>query len=168
MVTQARARTPMLPERRRWFVERYMGEARGNATKAARLAGYKSPAVEGSRLLRNAEVREAIDERTQADPAVKDREHLQRWWSAVVDDVSADLGQRLRASELLAKSQGAFVVIAKAGSPADAASDDELEAELRRRGFIDVRKLNDIPGLLNPAALQEYLRNGRGGIGDDD
>ena len=54
-----------LNERQRKFVERYM--AHGNATQAARKAGYKGDeatlATAGWRLMRNAEVRAAIEAR---------------------------------------------------------------------------------------------------------
>lgn len=47
------------------FVEAYLGTARGNATQAARRAGYEGTAevlkVQGSRLLTNANVRRAIE-----------------------------------------------------------------------------------------------------------
>lgn len=52
-----------LAERRKLFVEYYLGDARGNGTKAARLAGYEYPSEEAYRLLRNAQVRARIDER---------------------------------------------------------------------------------------------------------
>ncbi len=49
------------------FIDAYLGEANGNATKAAQLAGYagndESIRVEGSRLLTNANVRAEIEKR---------------------------------------------------------------------------------------------------------
>lgn len=42
------------------FVAAYVGEARGNATKAARLAGYAKPGQEGHRLLKNADIQAAV------------------------------------------------------------------------------------------------------------
>lgn len=104
-----------LSERERRFVEAYMGKAAGNATKAATLAGYAkgSAKVTASRLLTKANVRTAIDSRTAADPNVSDRETRQRFWT----DVMAGRGKfartamkdRLKASELLGKTQGDFV-----------------------------------------------------------
>lgn len=38
------------------FVAAYLGEANGNATRAARLAGYRQPAKQGPRLLKKAEI----------------------------------------------------------------------------------------------------------------
>lgn len=44
------------------FVAAYIGEARGNASEAARIAGYKHPGQEGHRLLKNDEIASAIQE----------------------------------------------------------------------------------------------------------
>ena len=54
-----------LTEKQRAFVAAYIGEARGNATQAARLAGYSGGdaacAVMGSELLRHPKVTQAIE-----------------------------------------------------------------------------------------------------------
>lgn len=55
-----------LTTRQRLFVEHYLGPAGGNATEAARLAGYASPGQEGHRLLKNAEIAAAIEGRVAA------------------------------------------------------------------------------------------------------
>lgn len=52
-----------LTPRRRAFVNYYCGAARFNGTEAARLAGYKVPRQEASRLLSNADVRAVLEER---------------------------------------------------------------------------------------------------------
>ncbi len=54
-----------LTDKRHKFVEAYVGPARLNATKAALLAGYaeSGAGTEGSRLLQNAAVRDAIAKR---------------------------------------------------------------------------------------------------------
>lgn len=97
-----------LPEKRRRFVEAYLGEAKGNSTEAARIAGYKHPNVEGSRLLAQASVRAAVDERMAADPMVKTREQILRWWSDMMNS-GEEARDRIKASELLAKAHGMFV-----------------------------------------------------------
>ena len=55
--------TKELAHKRKLFIEFYLGEAKGNGTKAARLAGYEFPSEEAYRLLRIAQVRARIDER---------------------------------------------------------------------------------------------------------
>ena len=63
------AETLGLKERR--FVDAYLGTTRGNATQAARQAGYSGSSevlkVQGSRLLTRANVRALIDRRLQAE-----------------------------------------------------------------------------------------------------
>jgi hypothetical protein len=49
-----------LTGKRRAFIDAYLGEASGNATEAARIAGYATPKQEGSRLLREPAVESAI------------------------------------------------------------------------------------------------------------
>src|ERR1700687_704595 len=100
-----------LSERERRFVECFMGTAAGNATKAARLAGYARTTAEkqASRLLGNVGIRQAIQERVQRDPHVAAREDLQRWWTSVYRNPTVEYRDRLKASELLGKSQAVFV-----------------------------------------------------------
>ena len=64
----------------------------------------------GCRLLKQACVRAAIDGRVAADPKVHGRERIQQFWSEVMDSGSAEMKDRLQASQLLARSQGMFVV----------------------------------------------------------
>lgn len=104
-----------LSERERCFVEAYMGQAAGNATKAAIAAGYsqKTAASIASRLLRKVKIKKAIKTRVKADPKAATREDRQRFWTNVMDGTGkfAKVGMkdRLKASELLGKSQGDFV-----------------------------------------------------------
>ena len=50
-----------LPPKRRAFVLAYLGEAKGNATEAARMAGYAHPGTQGHRLLQNVHVASALE-----------------------------------------------------------------------------------------------------------
>lgn len=92
-----------------------MGAAAGNASEAARLAGYsvKAAKVQGCRLLTKANVQAAIAERVTTDPQIATREARQRLWSDIAfgRGVYADaaLKDRLKASELLGKSQADFI-----------------------------------------------------------
>jgi len=101
-----------LTEKQRKFVEAFMGPAKGNATEAARIAGYSGNDATlrnaGSRLLTNANISEAIKERQESDPLVADREERQRFWSEVMRNDQADMRDRLKASEILGKSQADF------------------------------------------------------------
>lgn len=106
-----------LNERQRRFVEAYMGRAEGNATEAARMAGYGENsddgylAVQGSRLIGNDKIREAIAARVVNDPLVADREELQRFFTLVMrgeEGEGVQMKDRLKAAELLGKTRAEF------------------------------------------------------------
>lgn len=120
-------------DRRKKFVDEYI--LTGNATEAAKRAGYsgKTAYSQGERLLRNAEVRAAIDKRLKAASSDKtlDQRALLEFLSAVVRgevndetvqnrligkgcsivehvELRASVRERVRAAELLLKIYGAF------------------------------------------------------------
>jgi phage terminase small subunit len=47
------------------FIAAYLGEAHGNATEAARIAGYKQPQVQGPRLLHNVAISARVSEHVE-------------------------------------------------------------------------------------------------------
>jgi phage terminase small subunit len=99
-----------LTEKQRRFVEAYMGAAAGNATEAARLAGYSGGPVTlasvGKENLRKPPVLKAINERRSSRPDIATREERQRFWSDVMRGAEeAEMKDRLKASELLGKTQ---------------------------------------------------------------
>ncbi len=63
----------------------------------------------GHQNLINPAIQAAIDERVAADPAVATREERQQFWTKIMNDTGEDMRDRLRASEILGKSQGDFV-----------------------------------------------------------
>jgi phage terminase small subunit len=87
----------------------------GNATSSYIRAGYKtegnSAEVNASRLLRNAQVLEYIKERNeQLDVQfIADITETKRFWTEIMRDDGADIKDRLKASEYIAKTNGAFV-----------------------------------------------------------
>ena len=98
-----------LTEKQKRFVELY----NGNATEAAQLAGYapKNAHITGYKLLRDSKIKKALEERLKkADgPHIASREERQAFWTKVFYDENCDMAHRLRASELLAKSNADFV-----------------------------------------------------------
>jgi phage terminase small subunit len=105
-----------LPPKRRAFVLELVGKAAGNATEAARSAGYAKPGEEGYRLLKNAQVAAALSElRSKRENAkIATAEELRQFWTSVQrgeipPDGSAALRDRIKASELLGKSQAMFL-----------------------------------------------------------
>lgn len=82
-----------LTYRQRLFVEAYLGEANGNGTRAAQMAGFGAPnvaAVAAHRLLRNAKIAALIEQRV-ASAAMPANEVLAR----LSEYASADLGNYL-------------------------------------------------------------------------
>lgn len=117
-----------LTEKQRRFVEAYTGPAQGNATAAARAAGYsgddRALAVRGAETVRNRKVADAIAEMTAAvrKAAIMTAEERQTWLTSVVNgevpdsvlvdgvpmEAPAKLKDRLTASEQLSKMQGSY------------------------------------------------------------
>ena len=140
-----------MSEKQKRFVDFYIQT--GNATQAARLAGYeeKSARQVGSRLLQNSSVKNAIDERLQeldSQRLAKDKEILEFLTAVMRGEVSevvvvqvAELiekpfsgKERLKAAEILAKVHGLFKE--KTEPKADAAQIliDTLSSVWSRRG----------------------------------
>ncbi|QTX32860.1 terminase small subunit [Aminithiophilus ramosus] len=98
-----------LTPKQRAFVEIYDG----NTTRAAIAAGYsqKWAGSNGDKLMKHPAIREALEKRIsrKINSIVADREERQSFWSAVMRDEERDLKDRLRASELLARSEGDFL-----------------------------------------------------------
>ena len=95
------------------FAEYYAeGETQGNATQSAIKAGYKETTAYsmGQRLLKHVEVKRVIDDRTQEIRAesVATRKIRQEFWTKTMNDSKANMNDRLRASELLGKSEADF------------------------------------------------------------
>jgi hypothetical protein len=139
--SRKRNRTPAgerLSERERRFVEYFMGEAAGNATQAARLAGYsaKSARHQASRLLTKRNILGAIAARRENDPQIMTRIERQQLWSDMArargEFKHATIDERRKASELLGKSQADFVEVRVAPIVSDPhASEDQLIAKVR-------------------------------------
>lgn len=97
-----------LNERQKAFIAAYAG----NATEAALKAGYstKTAYSQGQRLLKHVEIAPSIRERQnkQERKLIASREDRQKFWTDVMNDQDADMGDRLRAAELLGKSEADF------------------------------------------------------------
>lgn len=100
-----------LTAKQRAFVAAYTG----NGTEAARKAGYTGDAatlaVTASDLLRVPNVAEALQARetTRTSKLIATREERQSFWTSVLNDEGTSMSDRLRASELLGKSEADFV-----------------------------------------------------------
>ena len=96
-----------LTPRQKRFVELFDG----NATEAARAAGFKNPNVYSNDLMKKPEIVAAIQAREKERNAddIMTREQRQIFWTMIARDTSQKTTDRLRASELLAKSEGDFI-----------------------------------------------------------
>lgn len=87
----------------------------GNATASYLRAGYvaegNAAEVNASRLLRNAKVLDYIKERNKELDVefIADITETKRFWTEIMRDGNSDIKDRLRASEFIAKTNGAFV-----------------------------------------------------------
>lgn len=99
------------PIKVRKFIEVYDG----NGTQSARAAGYKGSdnvlAVTATRMLRNPKIKEAIEARQkkQIKTLIATRTDRQAFWTNVMNSSSEEMQARLRASELLGKSEADFI-----------------------------------------------------------
>lgn len=132
----------------RAFVEHYLAD--GNATAAARKAGYKGSAhtleVQGSQLLRKPEVRALIEAGQQKASgeriatAVEVREYL----TGTMRDYRETTDNRIKAAALLAKTLGLFVekrasLHVHIRDPIDDLTVDELRALAARPAEVAVQ-----------------------------
>ena len=108
---KADAKESKLTPKQRLFVQYYCG----NATDAARKAGYKGNdntlSIVGFENLRKHNVQAAIQARQEMEerPEVANRQDRQKFWSEVMSSAEVDMKDRLKASELLGKSEGDFL-----------------------------------------------------------
>lgn len=85
----------------------------GNATAAALAAGYspKTAYSQGQRLLKIVEVQDAIKAREaqRLAPTIATRQERQEFWTSVLRNENEAMKDRLKAAELLGKSEGDFL-----------------------------------------------------------
>ena len=105
---RAMARNELTAKQRR-FVEAYDG----NARKAAIAAGYseKTAEVIGHENLRKPKILAEIKARevVRSTPLIASRAERQQFWSSVMRDKEQQMRDRLKAAELLGKSEADFV-----------------------------------------------------------
>lgn len=101
-----------LSPKERAFVHAYMTDAAGNATQAARLAGYspKTARAQGSRLLTKVDVRAAVDRRVEQREArgiatAEARDLLASEW---LQDTTLDHTTRIQAMRELNRVDGRY------------------------------------------------------------
>lgn len=98
-----------LTEKQKKFIDYYI--ATGNATESCRKAGYKGNNLDriGYENLRKLEnyIKPRVESLDNA--RTLELEDIFKFWSKTIIDDTLKINDRLKASELLAKSKGAFV-----------------------------------------------------------
>ena len=99
-----------MTHRQELFIQEYLNSL--NATQSAIRAGYspKTAYSIGQRLLKNVEVLHAINTamNERKNTLIATREQRQEFWTSVMLDTDTAMKDRLKASELLGKSEGDF------------------------------------------------------------
>jgi phage terminase small subunit len=115
-----------LTEKQQRFVDYYI--ASGNAEDAAKKAGYNARG-NTTKLLQNTTIQQAIEERNKSivSDRIADMEEVKKFWTNTMRNAEVELNDRLKASEYIAKTNGAFI------------NKQEIS------GTAGVRILNDIP-----------------------
>jgi phage terminase small subunit len=97
----------------------------GNGVDAARKAGYtggeSALGVISHKLLKNAKIVEEIQGRQSKEiaPLIASREQRQKFWTETMNNSEAEMRDRLKASELLGKSEADFIDRTETGKPGD-------------------------------------------------
>ncbi len=91
----------------------YIGKAAGNAERACIMAGYSKSYARGNayKIVARKDVQEYIEylqSVIEEQGEIASIEQIQTFWTAIMNDKGVKPRDRLRASELLAKVQGAF------------------------------------------------------------
>lgn len=96
-----------LTDKQKRFVDLWSGVAE----ETARLAGYKKPETEGRRLLKDVRICTLIKaiKDSELKPLIANRSERQKFWSDTMRDKETPLKERLKASELLGKSEADFI-----------------------------------------------------------
>ncbi len=92
----------------------YVGKCCGNAEKSVVEAGYSKKYARGNahKIVARKDVQEYIEylrQNTNYSHDIMEINDLQEFWSNVIKTPGIKMSDRLRASELLGKSKGAFV-----------------------------------------------------------
>jgi len=106
-----KAKNIVLTPKQLKFVEAYTG----NACEAARQAGYRGSdhilTVIGNENIRKPYLIQAIrdKEKNELKPLIASRAERQKFWSEVMSDPDVEMPHRLKASELLGRSNADFI-----------------------------------------------------------
>ena len=98
-----------LTEKQKRFADYFIKT--GNVTESAKRAGYKQPHVQGSQCLDKLGIKNYIKERNKQleDSRIADMKEVKQFWTDALREKGNDYKDRLKASEYIAKTNGAFL-----------------------------------------------------------
>jgi phage terminase small subunit len=98
-----------MTEKQKRFCDYYIES--GNATEAARKAGYKKPNPQGAENLAKPSIKKYIEKRIKEleTERTSDMQEVQEFWAATMRNPKEETKDRIKASELIAKTHGAFL-----------------------------------------------------------
>lgn len=103
---------PQIKENHKLVAINYVGKCLGNAEKSVIAAGYSPKYARGNahKIVARKDVQEYIKylQSTPISREIYDLKQLQEWWTEVIKSGSVKMSDRLRASEYLGRSIGAF------------------------------------------------------------
>lgn len=145
-----------LTPKQKKFVELY----NGNATQAAIAAGYSPKRADaiGYDLLRKTEISEAIRQREESESRerIADRQQRQFFWTSIMRGEEQEMKDRLRASELLGKSEGDFLERTElTGKDGGAVRVEAVPVDLSRLTGEELRVLAELAEKIMPDALPD-------------
>ena len=120
-----------LNTRQKAFCEYYV--ACGNATESAKKAGYSERTARsiGQRLLTNVDIQNYIKQLNikLENNRIADMTEVKEFWTEILRDKEQRIQDRLKASEYIAKTNGAFLekLEVKGNVPVTIVGEDELE-----------------------------------------
>jgi len=150
-----------LNHRQRAFCKAFAGEAMGCATKAARLAGYAHPTVQGPRLLRSVAIQSALAEAGPERPDIAEPSEVQAAVTVILRTAERT-ADRLRAAEVLSKILPGLAVATRTSSDLRVTIrplEDMTDAELDREARDAARELAKVVGV-DERKILELLASG--------
>jgi len=101
-----------LTPKQQLFIEAYLGAAKGNATEAARLAGYKGNDVTlcavGAENLRKPRIAEAVKDRLSENKNILSADEVLEGLSKIARNTNEETKDRIKAYELMGKHHKCF------------------------------------------------------------
>lgn len=121
----------MLNARQKAFCEYYV--ASGNATESAKKAGYSERTARsiGQRMLTNVDIQNYIKQLNikLENNRIADMTEVKEFWTGILRDSEQRMQDRIKASEYIAKTNGAFLekLEVKGNIPVVISGEDQLE-----------------------------------------